>query len=275
MCIRVLKPYTPSTRNRSVCDFQFFNKTQSRRNLTSKLNRSNGCNHRGVKTIKNRGGGHKRLYRIMDWKRKQYLMSAKVISLVYDPNRNSNIALINYTNNNKAYIIQYKNIKIGDLITTHFTAPIRNGNTLPLKQIPIGIPIHNIEIHAGKGAQLVRAAGTAAFIIAKEMPFVTIRLPSGEIRNFLNHCWATIGSIHNASYSQLKIGKAGRNRWLNKRPKVRGTVKNAADHPHGGGEGRAPIGRKHPVTPWGKPTLGFKTRKKSKYSELLIVTKRR
>lgn len=245
------------------------------RKLIYSNSRHYGRNTRGIITSRHRGGGHKRLYRQLNFKRLLYLCSGKVISIEYDPNRTANIALISYTNGNKNYILHPVGLNIGDKIITDFYAPIISGNTLPLGKIPLGVSIHNIEIHPGKGGQLVRSAGTVATILAKEGKFVTIRLPSGEIRYLYQHCWATIGQVGNIEHSLQKIGKAGRNRWKNKRPHVRGSVMNPVDHPHGGGEGRAPIGKKHPVTPWGKPTLGHKTRTCRKYSDKFIIRKRK
>ena len=270
-----MKPHTPSTRNRSIFDFSHLTTPSSRHQLISPLKRQNGKNNRGIYTSSKRGGGHKRLYRQIDWRRTYYLTSARVIAFEYDPNRNTSIALIHRLDGHKQYILQTNNMQIGDRISTNIYAPIQPGNTLPLKQIPLGTSIHNIELHAGKGGQLVRSAGTVASLLAKESAFVTIRLPSGEIRNISNHCWATIGQISHLNYNQIKFGKAGRVRWKNKRPIVRGSAKNAADHPHGGGEGRAPIGRKYAVTPWGKPTLGYKTRSLNKYSNMWIIRPRR
>lgn len=245
------------------------------RRLIYSNSRHYGRNARGIITSRHRGGGHKRLYRHLNFKRSIYLCSGKVISIEYDPNRTANIALISYTNGTKNYILHPVGLRIGDKIITDFYAPIISGNTLPLGKIPLGVSVHNIEIHPGKGGQLVRSAGTVATILAKEGKFVTIRLPSGEIRYLYQHCWATIGQVGNIEHSLHKIGKAGRNRWKNKRPHVRGSVMNPVDHPHGGGEGRAPIGKKHPVTPWGKPTLGYKTRTCRKYSDKFIIRKRK
>lgn len=253
----------------------FSKKKRPERKLTKFKNRQYGRNTRGLITSRHRGGGHKRLYRKIDNKRLQYLCNGKIVAIEYDPNRTANIALVHYSTGIKSYIIHPSDLKIGDKITTDFYAPIISGNTLPLQKIPLGMSVHNIEIHPGKGGQLVRSAGTLATIIAKEGLFVTLRLPSGEIRNIRNHCWATIGQVGNSEHTLQKIGKAGRSRWKNKRPHVRGSVMNPVDHPHGGGEGRAPIGKKHPVTPWGKPTLGAKTRVHTKYSDNMIIRKRK
>ena len=260
MSIKIFKNHTPSTRNRSVYTFRYFTPPSYHNKLITKLNRKNGRNHRGIYTSSKRGGGHKRLYRNIDWRRHYYLNSGRIVAFEYDPNRTTSLALVYFLDGSKHYVLHAHGMNIGDRLCTNLYAPIKIGNTLPLKQIPLGIPIHNIELHAGKGGQLVRSAGTVSYILAKDSPYVTVKLPSGEIRNIFDHCWATIGQISTIEHNQIKIGKAGRTRWLNRRPHVRGSAKNANDHPHGGGEGRAPIGRKHAVTPWGKPTLGYKTR---------------
>lgn len=270
-----MKPHTPGTRNRSKFDFSDLTRTSPQRKLILPLKRHNSKNNRGIYTSSKRGGGHKRLYRQIDWRRTYYLTAARVIDFEYDPNRNASLALIHRLDGSKQYILKTNNMRCGARIYTNLYAPIQPGNTLPLRQIPLGTPIHNIELHPGKGSQLVRSAGTVASILAKEGTFVTIRLPSGEIRNISNHCWATIGQISHLNYNQIKLGKAGRVRWTNKRPIVRGSAKNAVDHPHGGGEGRSPIGRKYAVTPWGKPTLGYKTRQSNKYSNIWIIRPRR
>ena len=275
MAIRYYKTHTPGTRQRSCCDFSLLSKHKPQRNLISSFSRKRGRNNQGKITIRHRGGGHKRLYRTIDFKRLKYGILAKVERIEYDPNRSGYIALVFYADGTKRYILHPNNLKKGDTIQTDFFAPIHIGNTLPLKNIPLGTEIHNIELKPGRGGQLVKSAGTCAQILAKEGSFVTIRLPSGEIRNILNKCWATIGQVSNIDWQLQSIGKAGRSRWLNKRPKVRGSVMNPVDHPHGGGEGRAPIGRKHPVTPWGKPSLGKKTRKVVKYSNKLIIRRRK
>nr|AYC64539.1 ribosomal protein L2 [Pseudoderbesia arbuscula] len=275
MEIRYYKTHTPATRQRSCCDFSWLSKQKPQRHLTSSFSRKRGKNHRGIITIRYRGGGHKRLYRKIDSKRSKYGLLAKVNAIEYDPNRTAYIALIHYTDGTKRYILQPMGLKKDDIIQTDFFAPILIGNTLPLKNIPLGTEIHNIELIPGRGGQLVKSAGTSAQILAKEGSFVTIRLPSGEIRGISNKCWATIGQVSNGDWQLQSIGKAGRSRWLDRRPHVRGSVMNPVDHPHGGGEGCAPIGRKHPVTPWGKPTLGKKTRKIVKYSNKLIIRRRK
>ncbi len=250
-------------------------KNKPQKLLTRFYAQNYGRNIRGLITSRHRGGGHKRLYRQINSKRLQYLSIGQVTSIEYDPNRTANIALIHYKTGIKSYILHPIGLNIGDKITTDFYAPIRPGNTLPLSKIPLGTLIHNIEIHPGKGSQIVRSAGAVAIILAKEGQFVTLRLPSGEIKNFYSHCWATIGQVGNLEHSLNRLGKAGRNRWKNRRPHVRGSVMNPVDHPHGGGEGRAPIGKKHPMTPWGKPTLGNKTRISKKYSDKFIIRKRK
>nr|QHD45150.1 50S ribosomal protein L2 [Codium fragile] len=275
MLIRIRKPYTSSTRNQSYCNFKILTAKKPQKHLRTPFSRSNGKNNKGHITIRSRGGGHKRLYRQIDFKRKYYSLPTKIIAIEYDPNRSAYIALLQSFTGQKSYILKPHLNKIGDILITHSRAPLLSGNVLPLKNIPIGTQIHNIEIHPGKGAQLVRAAGTYAQIIAKEYKRVAIKLPSGEVRTLLNHCWATIGQLSNWQWNQIQFGKAGRTRWLNRRPHVRGSVMNAVDHPHGGGEGRCPIGKKQPMTPWGKPTLGKKTRKKSKYSNSFILKKRK
>nr|YP_009330325.1 50S ribosomal protein L2 [Lambia antarctica]ANN39042.1 50S ribosomal protein L2 [Lambia antarctica] len=275
MGIRVYRTHTPSTRQRSCCDFRNLSKKRPERSLTSSFSRKRGKNNRGIITIRHRGGGHKRLYRQIDSKRSKYSILAQVSSIEYDPNRTAYVALLHFRDGEKRYIIQPIGMNIGDTIQTDFFAPIIPGNTLPVKNIPLGTEIHNIELTPGRGGQLVKSAGTCAQILAKEGELVTLRLPSGEIRTILNKCWATIGQVSNSEWNKIRLGKAGRKRWLDRRPHVRGAVMNPVDHPHGGGEGRAPIGRKHPVTPWGKPTLGKKTRKIIKYSNNLIIRRRK
>ena len=275
MAIRFYKAYTPGTRHRSVSEFNEITSIKSEKKLTFFIARSKGRNNRGVITSRNRGGGHKRLYRKVDFLRRKIGIYATVASIQYDPNRNARIALLNYTDGTKSYILYPKGLVVGSKIIASIDAPIVVGNSLPVVNIPLGTFIHNVELIPGKGGQLARAAGTSVQIIAKEGKTITIRLPSGEIRLISKNAWATIGEVGNAEISNLTIGKAGRNRWLGKKPKVRGVVKNPVDHPHGGGEGRAPIGRSRPVTPWGKPALGKKTRKIKKYSNPLILRRRK
>jgi len=275
MGIRAYKAYTPGTRNRSISEFAEIVKCKPYKQLTLGQQRQKGRNNRGIITIRYRGKGHKRRYRCIDFKRNKIGINAKIISIEYDPNRNARICLIQYEDNEKRYILHPKNTRLGNIITTGPKAPILAGNTLSLNDIPLGTKIHNVEIQPGKGGQIARAAGTMAQIIAKEATLATIKLPSGEVRLISQKCVATIGQVGNVDAINQKIGKAGSKRWLGKRPRVRGVVKNAADHPHGGGEGKAPIGRKRPLTPWGRPTLGKKSRTLHKYSEALILRRRK
>ena len=245
------------------------------KSLVSKNKRKKGRNNRGVITSRHRGGGHKRLYRKIDFKRTKITASALVKEISYDPNRTAAIALLNYSDGEKKYILHPLELKIGDRVSSSPEASIQTGNTLPLKNIPLGTQVHNIELTPGRGGQLARSAGTSAQIIAKEDNFVTLRLPSNEIRLISKNCWATIGQISNINHNNIVYKKAGRKRWLGRRPSVRGVAMNAVDHPHGGGEGRAPVGRPHPVTPWGKAALGHRTRKINKYSNSLILRRRK
>ncbi len=275
MGIRFYKAYTPGTRNRSVMDFSEITQATPEKSLTVWFNRSNGRNNRGIITSRHRGGGHKKLYRIIDFRRDKLAITAKVISIEYDPNRNARIALVNYQDGEKRYILHPRGLQVGDIVLASLEAPISWGNALPLFNIPLGTEVHNIELQPGSGGQLVRAAGAVAQVVAKEGNYVTLRLPSGEVRLVSKNCWASIGQVGNLENLNVTVGKAGRTRWLGKRPHVRGVVMNPVDHPHGGGEGRAPIGRCHPVTPWGKPALGQKTRKIKKYSTNLILRRRK
>ena len=274
MSIRLYKSYTPGTRNRALSGFAELTKSKPEKSLIRKNHRNKGRNNRGVITIRHRGGGHKRRYRIIDFKRNKYGVEGVVASIEYDPNRNARIALIHYNDGEKRYILHPKNLNIGDTILAGSNSPLTIGNTLPLAEIPLGSSIHNIELIPNKGGQLVRAAGTAAKILAKEGNYVTLRLPSKEIRLIRQECLATIGEISNNDAFLVQSGKAGRTRWLGKRPTVRGSVMNPCDHPHGGGEGRAPIGRTRPLTPWGKPALGMKTRKGKRLSNAYILRRR-
>ena len=274
MSIRLYKSYTPGTRNRALSGFAELTKSKPEKSLIRKNHRNKGRNNRGVITIRHRGGGHKRRYRIIDFKRNKYGVEGVVASIEYDPNRNARIALIHYNDGEKRYILHPKNLNIGDTILAGSNSPLTIGNTLPLAEIPLGSSIHNIELIPNKGGQLVRAAGTAAKILAKEGNYVTLRLPSKEIRLIRQECLATIGEISNNDAFLVQSGKAGRTRWLGKRPTVRGSVMNPCDHPHGGGEGRAPIGRTRPLTPWGKPALGMKTRKRKRLSNAYILRPR-
>ena len=275
MGIRFYKPYTPGTRKRSVSKFTEITKMKPEKTLTSWHKRPKGRNNKGIITIRHRGGGHKKLYRQIDFKRNKFGVYAKVAAVEYDPNRNARIALLNYQDGEKRYIIYPHGLKVGEIIVSDLTAPLGVGNSLPLYQMPLGAEVHNIELQPGCGGQLARAAGSVAQLVAKEGNFVTLRLPSGESRLFSKNCWATIGQVGNIDASMIILGKAGRKRWLGKRPAVRGVVMNPVDHPHGGGEGRAPIGRSHPVTPWGRPALGQRTRKSKKYSNSFILRRRK
>lgn len=274
MSIRLYKSYTPGTRNRALSAFDEITKTKPEKSLIRKNHRNKGRNNRGVITIRHRGGGHKKLYRIIDFKRNKYGVEGIVAAIEYDPNRNARIALIHYTDGEKRYILHPKNLNVGTKILSGSGSPLNIGNSLPLEEIPLGTSIHNIELIPNRGGQIVRAAGTSAKILAKEGDYVTLRLPSKEIRLIRKECLATIGEVSNNDAFLVQSGKAGRTRWLGKRPTVRGSVMNPCDHPHGGGEGRAPIGRTRPLTPWGKPALGMKTRKKKKLSDAYILRRR-
>ena len=274
MSIRLYKSYTPGTRNRALSAFSEITKTKPEKSLIRKNHRNKGRNNRGVITIRHRGGGHKKLYRMIDFKRNKYGIKGIVASIEYDPNRNARIALIHYVDGEKRYILHPKNLNVGDTILSGSGSPLTVGNTLPLEEIPLGASIHNIELIANRGGQIVRAGGTSAKILAKEGNYVTLRLPSKEIRLIRKECLATIGEVSNNDAFLVQSGKAGRTRWLGKRPTVRGSVMNPCDHPHGGGEGRAPIGRTRPLTPWGKPALGMKTRKRKKLSDAYILRRR-
>jgi large subunit ribosomal protein L2 len=274
MSIRLYKSYTPGTRNRALSDFSEITKSKPEKSLIRKNHRSKGRNNRGVITIRHRGGGHKRLYRVIDFKRNKINIEGRVVSIEYDPNRNARIALIHYSDGEKRYILQPKNLKVGDSIYSGSNISFNIGNSMPLAEIPLGTSIHNIELIPNKGGQIVRAGGTSAKILAKEGNYVTLRLPSKEIRLLRKECNATIGEISNNDSFLVQSGKAGRTRWLGIRPTVRGSVMNPCDHPHGGGEGRAPIGRTRPLTPWGKPALGIRTRKNKKLSGAYILRRR-
>lgn len=275
MPIRIFKPKTPGTRNRGVSLFTEITKSKPEKSLTKSYHRLKGRNNQGKITLRHRGGGHKKLYRLIDFKRNKYNIRGKVVSIEYDPNRNTRIALIHYEDGEKRYILHPENLKVNDFISSGLNAEIQVGNSLSLENIPLGLDVHNIELTHKKGGQMVRAAGTSAKILAKEGEYITLRLPSKEIRLVRKECFATIGILGNKDHNNIIIGKAGRTRWLGIRPTVRGVVMNACDHPHGGGEGRSPVGRKRPVTPWGKPALGIKTRKKTKSSNIFIIRKRK
>nr|QZJ47923.1 ribosomal protein L2 [Tetraphis pellucida] len=275
MTIRLYKAYTPGTRNRSVLGFEEIIKSKPQKKLTSKQHNKQGRNNRGIITSRYRGGGHKRLYRQIDFRRNKKNISGKIITIEYDPNRNANICLIQYEDGEKRYILHPRGISIGDTIISNNEATILIGNALPSTNMPLGTAIHNIEITPGKGGQLVRTAGAIAKLIAKEGNLATLKLPSGEVRLISQNCLATVGQIGNVDANNRTRGKAGSRRWLGKRPRVRGVVMNPIDHPHGGGEGRAPIGRKKPLTPWGRTALGKRTRKNNKYSNPLILRRRK
>jgi large subunit ribosomal protein L2 len=275
MGIRSYRPYTPGTRERTVSDFAEITRDEPEKSLTYHKHRAKGRNNRGVITSRRRGGGHKKLYRKVDFYRNKLGVVAKVAAIEYDPNRNARLALLYYTDGEKRYILWPAGLKVGESVQSGPGSPLEVGNALPLRDIPLGTSVHNVELTPGRGGQIVRSAGASAQIVAKEGDFVTLKLPSTEVRMIRKECYATIGVVGNAESRNLSLGKAGRNRWKGRRPKVRGSVMNPVDHPHGGGEGRAPIGRSGPVTPWGKPTLGYKTRKRKKQSNALIVRRRR
>jgi large subunit ribosomal protein L2 len=274
MAIRIYKSYTPGTRNRILSSFDEITKTKPEKTLIRKNQRSKGRNNRGVITIRHRGGGHKRKYRIIDFQRNKFNIEAIVASVEYDPNRNARIALLHYKDGEKRYILHPNNLKVGDTVISGPESTLSIGNALPLSEIPLGTSVHNLELIPKGGGKIVRAAGTSAKILAKEGDFVTLRLPSKEIRLIRKNCFATIGEVSNNDAFLVQSGKAGRTRWLGKRPTVRGSVMNPCDHPHGGGEGRTPIGRARPLTPWGKPALGMKTRKKKKLTNAYILRRR-
>ena len=274
MSIRLYKSYTPGTRNRALSAFSEITKTKPEKSLLQKNQRNKGRNNRGIITIRHRGGGHKRRYRIIDFKRNKYGIQGTVAAIEYDPNRNARIALIYYVDGEKRYILHAKNLEVGASIMSGSGSLLNVGNSLPLEEIPLGTSVHNIELIPNRGGQIVRAGGTSAKILAKEGDYITLRLPSKEIRLVRKECFATVGEVSNNDAFLVKSGKAGRTRWLGKRPTVRGSVMNPCDHPHGGGEGRAPIGRTRPLTPWGKPALGIKTRKSKNLSNVYILRRR-
>ena len=275
MAIRVYKPMTAGTRQRSVLTSEEITKKAPEKSLTVTKKKTNGRNNQGKITVRHRGGGVKRKYRLIDFKRRKDGVTAIVTAIEYDPNRSANIALITYKDGEKAYIIAPKGLTVGTVIESGENVDIKVGNALPIMNIPVGTVIHNIELKPGKGASLARSAGASAQILGREEKYVLIRLGSGETRRILGTCRAAIGVVGNEDYSLVKIGKAGRTRHKGFRPTVRGSVMNPNDHPHGGGEGRAPIGRSGPMTPWGKPALGYKTRKNKKQSDKYIVTRRK
>ncbi len=274
MAIKTFNPTTPSRRNMTVLSFKGLSKVKPEKSLLVKLKKTAGRNSYGRITVRHHGGGNKQKYRIIDFKRQKMEMPATVMTLEYDPNRSANIALIQYEDGVKAYILAPEGLKIGDQVLSSAAADIKPGNCLPIANIPVGTIIHNIELYPGKGAQLVRSAGVAAQLMAKENGKAQVRLPSGEVRYVRLDCKATIGQVGNQDHSNVQLGKAGRSRHMGIRPTVRGSVMNPCDHPHGGGEGKSPIGRPSPVTPWGKPAMGYKTRKKNHRTDKQIVKRR-
>ena len=274
MGIKKFGPYTPSRRNMTGLDYAEITKSTPEKSLCVSLKKNSGRNNQGKITVRHRGGGSRRLYRIIDFKRRKDGIPAKVVAIEYDPNRTANIALLNYADGEKAYILAPVGLSVGTTLMNGPTAEVKVGNCLPLSAIPVGSSIHNIELYPGKGGQLVRAAGNAAQLMAKEGKYATLRMPSGEMRMVPVECRATIGQVGNIEHELVNVGKAGRTRNKGFRPTVRGSVMNPNDHPHGGGEGKTGIGRPGPVTPWGKPALGLKTRKSNKRSNKLIVRRR-
>ncbi len=275
MGMKHFKPYTASRRNMTVSTFEEITKKTPEKSLLAKKKEKAGRNSYGRITVRHQGGGNRQKYRIIDFKRKKDDMPATVIGIEYDPNRSANIALIQYEDGEKAYILAPIGLKDGDKVVSGEKADIKPGNNMPISNIPVGTLIHNIELNPGQGGKLVRAAGQSAQLMAKEDKYAHIRLPSGEMRLVMTKCRATIGTIGNTDHENVKLGKAGRKRNMGIRPTVRGSVMNPVDHPHGGGEGRAPVGRPGPLTPWGKPALGYKTRKKNKISNKFIVKRRK
>ncbi|ENO1779613.1 50S ribosomal protein L2 [Staphylococcus pseudintermedius] len=275
MALKHYKPITNGRRNMTTLDFAEITKSEPEKSLLQPLPKKAGRNNQGKLTVRHHGGGHKRQYRVIDFKRNKDGIPGKVDSIQYDPNRSANIALIVYADGEKRYIIAPKGLEVGQIIESGSEADIKVGNALPLKGIPVGSVIHNIELKPGRGGQLARSAGASAQVLGKEGKYVLVRLRSGEVRMILSTCRATIGQVGNLQHELVNIGKAGKSRWLGKRPTVRGSVMNPNDHPHGGGEGRAPIGRPSPMSPWGKPTLGKKTRRGKKRSDKLIVRGRK
>lgn len=271
MAIKKYKPTTPGRRGMTVTDYSVLSKVEPERSLLVPMKKSAGRNNYGRITVRHHGGGNRRKYRVIDFRRNKFDVEAVVKTIEYDPNRSAYIALIEYTDGEKAYIIAADGLKVGHKIMNGPNADILPGNALPFINIPVGTMIHNIEMYPGKGGQLVRGAGTSAQLMAKEGRYALVRLPSGEMRNFLIECMATVGQVSNIDHENVNIGKAGRKRHMGWRPTVRGSAMNPVDHPHGGGEGKSPIGHPSPVTPWGKPTLGYKTRKNKKRSDQYII----
>ncbi|HHV06879.1 MAG TPA: 50S ribosomal protein L2 [Firmicutes bacterium] len=275
MPIKIYKPTSPGRRFVTGSTFEEITKKQPEKSLLKPLKRHGGRNNKGRTTVRHQGGGHKRRYRAVDFKRDKDGIPAKVAAIEYDPNRSARIALLHYADGEKRYILAPIGLNVGDDIMSGSEADIKPGNALPLTNIPVGTTVHNVELIPGRGAKMVRSAGAAAQLLAREGKMATVRLPSGETRMVLAACKATVGQVGNVDHENTTVGKAGRGRWLGKRPSVRGVVMNPVDHPHGGGEGRAPVGRKVQMTPWGKPARGVKTRKKNKQSDRLIVKRRK
>ena len=274
MSIKLYKPTSNARRNMSTTDYSELSKVAPERSLLVSLKKNSGRNSYGRITVRHRGGGQRRKYRIIDFKRDKFDIPATVASIEYDPNRSAFIALLQYEDGEKRYILQPAGLKVGDTVVAGAGADIKAGNALPLTNIPVGTVVHNVELYPGRGGQLARAAGNSAQLMAKEGVYALLRLPSGELRNVPASCMATIGQVGNTDHENVKVGKAGRKRHMGWRPTVRGSVMNPCDHPHGGGEGKSPIGRPGPVTPWGKPALGYKTRNTKKSSDKLIVKRR-
>lgn len=274
MAVRNFKPTSPGRRQMTVATFDEITKQEPEKSLVAPLSSKAGRNNKGQISVRHRGGGQKRLYRSIDFKRDKDGIPARVASIEYDPNRSARIALLHYADGEKRYILAPSGLEVGDKVMSGMKADIRTGNALPLRHIPVGTLIHNVELQPGKGGQLVRAAGETAQLLAKEGNYAHVRLPSGEVRLIFQDCRATIGQIGNLDHENISLGKAGRRRWMGIRPAVRGVVMNPVDHPHGGGEGKSPVGR-NPVTPWGKPALGVKTRPKNKPSDKYIVRRRK
>lgn len=275
MAIKKYKPTTPGRRGMTVTDYSVLSKVEPERSLLEPMKKNAGRNSYGRITVRHHGGGNRTKYRVIDFKRSKFGVPAEVKTLEYDPNRSAFISLIEYKDGEKAYIIAADGMKVGDTVMNGPDADIKPGNAMPFKNMPVGTEVHNIEMYPGKGGQLVRSAGTSAQLMAKEGKYALLRLPSGEMRNVPIECIASIGQVSNIDHENVNIGKAGRKRHMGWRPTVRGSVMNPVDHPHGGGEGKSPVGRPGPVTPWGKPTLGYKTRKKKKASNSLIVKRRK
>ena len=274
MSIKVYKSTTNARRNMSTTDYSELSKVAPERSLLVSLKKNSGRNSYGRITVRHRGGGQRRKYRIIDFKRDKFDIPATVATIEYDPNRSAFIALLQYEDGEKRYILQPAGLKVGDTVVAGASADIKAGNALPLTNIPVGTIVHNVELYPGRGGQLARAAGNSAQLMAKEGAYALLRLPSGELRNVPVNCMATVGQVGNTDHENVKVGKAGRKRHMGWRPTVRGSVMNPCDHPHGGGEGKSPIGRSGPVTPWGKPALGYKTRKTKKTSDKLIIKRR-